>query len=173
MTTRTRVAALAGAVLLALPGAASAAEPAEGTLDLYDTPRVEWTGETYGGAINNINFFGELVNEGQTVDECAEPFCDTFTLTVPEGAKKLKVSAEDAGYTEVQIKDAAGEVVFYSTGEAEGATVWTKSKPKAGTYTVEVITDAFDPEGITGDVEYVAFAEINDGVKTPRPEAQG
>jgi hypothetical protein len=168
MTTRTRVAALAGALLLALPGAAQAAEPSEGAIDIYDTPEVSWTGNAGGSAINLAHFFLDQ----QVVDDCVQPFCDVFTLTVGPDAKKLEVGAENTyGYVEMQIRDEAGNEVFYSVGEADVPTVYKKSKPKPGVYTVEIITSAIAPS--VDDDAYFAYANVNDGVKTPRPEAQG
>jgi hypothetical protein len=160
MTAPTRVAGLLGAALttLAFAGPAQAAEPEKGEVS-STTPTIEWTGEAMGTAVQYAHYFAG----SQLVDDCAAPLCDSFTLTVGEDGKRLVISAEDNGYTEMQIRDAAGNEVFYSTGEDAAATVFSKSNPKKGTvYTVEVLTDALAPE--VDDASYFASATF-----TPNP----
>jgi len=166
MTTRTRLTALTAGALLALTGSAQAATPETGSVDIHDQPRIEWTGNAAGSAVNLAHFF----LESQVVDDCEAPLCDAFTLTVGPDAKKLEVSAENSyGYVEMQVRDSSGAEVFYSVGDADQPTTWSKTKPKAGTYTVEVITSALARS--VDDDAYFAFAQVNGGVATPRPES--
>lgn len=154
MTATTRIAGLLGAALttLALAAPVQAAEPSSGTVDSQNT-LVEFTGESTGTAVQYAHFF----LGSQLVEDCVAPLCDSFTVTVGEDGKRLVISAEDNGYTEMQIRDAAGNEVFYSTGEADGPTVFSKTNPKKGTvYTVEILTDALAPE--VDDGSYFASA---------------
>lgn len=155
-------AGLASSLAAVLP--AHAATPEQGTLTKYE-PTVTWAGEATGSAVQFAHFF----YGAQLVDDCAAPLCDSFTLKV-EDAGSLEIGAEDAsGYTEVQVKDAEGNELFWSGGEDAVPTVfYTDVEP--GTYTVEVLTDALAPE--VDDGSYTAYAKLNDGVAEPRPEAE-
>lgn len=167
MTTpfRAGLGALTAALVLAAP--AVAAEPEQGTLDPFDSPMVEWTGEATGTAVQFAHFF----YGAQLVDDCVAPLCDSFTLTVTEKDQKVEIGAEDStGYTEMQIKDAAGNEIFWSEGQESGPTVFKKTKMAAGTYTVEVLTDDLLPGIDSG--EYFAYAKMNDGIAKERPAAE-
>lgn len=156
---RALVLATATAALLALP--AQAATPEQGKLTIYE-PSITWTGEAMGSALQYANYF----YGAQVVDDCEAPFCDVFTLTL-EQPGLLEIGAEDAtGYTEMQVKDAKGNELFWSAGDADVPTVFT-TDAEAGTYTVEVLTDALAPE--VNDASYTAYAKLNDGVAEPRP----
>lgn len=163
MTLRSRALAVAGAALttVAFAGPANAATPETGTLKVTE-PTLEWTGESFGSAVQYAHFFyGE-----QLVDDCVAPNCDTFTLTLADKGK-LEIGAEDAtGYTEMQIKDASGTEIFWSEGVESGPTVFKQSNVPAGTYTVEILTDALAPE--LDDGSYSGYAKLNDG-KVPPP----
>lgn len=150
---------LAATLVLAAPGLAATPDKGEITLE---KPRVEWSGEAAGSAVQYAHYFwGE-----QIVDDCVAPMCDSFTLTVGPGAASLIISAEDeSGYTEMQIKDASGTEIFWSAGEDGAPTVYEEIEPAGGVYTVEVLTDALAPE--LDDASYSAFAEVFAPVEEP------
>jgi hypothetical protein len=155
-------AGLLSSLALALP--AAAATPEQGKLTRFE-PSITWAGESTGSLVQYAHFF----RGAQVVDECVAPLCDSFTLTV-EDAGFLEIGAEDAsGYTEMQVKDAEGNELFWSEGEDGVPTVFaTDAEP--GTYTVEVLTDALAPE--VDDSSYTAYAKLNDGIAEPRPATE-
>lgn len=139
--------------------------PDSGDVTIYD-PVQAWAGESTGSAVQ----LAHHLYEAQVYDECDPPFCDAFALKVGPGAKKLEIKVADpGGWTEVQIRDESGAEVFYSTGDADVPTVWRVKNPKAGTYMIEVLTDALAPAP-AGDPSYEAVAKLDDGVATPLPE---
>lgn len=169
MPARSRRLALAAAVLAVAAPAASAhplhEAPQTGEVTIHE-PFTQWTGEAAGSVVQ----LAHHLYEAQLVDECDSRFCDEFLLTVGPGAKKLEIGVEDpGGYTEVQIRDEAGNEVFFSTGDADVATVWRKKNPPAGKYLVEVLTDALAPAP-AGDASYEAYAKLDDGIATPLPD---
>ena len=164
-----RAIALTAAAAFAAAAAPSAlaASPAEGTLTL-DGPPVEWTGEAMGSAVQYAHFF----QGRQVVDECFAPICDSFTLTLAD-AGNLQIDVEDpSGYTEVQIKDAEGNEVFWSEGVEDGPTTYVEYEAQPGTYTIEVLTDALVPAPLD-DPSYSAIAQFfedEEPVEEPDPE---
>lgn len=151
LSTRTLLALLGSAILAAPAGAAT---PESGKLT-HDQRKVEWTGEAMGSALQYAHFF----YGGQIVDDCVAPVCDTFTLEVADPGY-VEISAEDeSGYTEVQIKDAAGNEVFWSEGVEDGPTVFGTDVEGPTTFTVEVLTDAIAP-AVIDDPSYTAFATV-------------
>jgi hypothetical protein len=153
MSLRRRALTIAAAALAVGAPAASAATPADGTLTL-DEPELRWSGEAMGSAIQYLHYFqGE-----QVIDDCAAPFCDTFTLTLADPGN-LEISVEDAsGYTEVQIKDEEGNELFWSGGDDGVPTTYVEYEAEPGTYTVEVLTDALAPAPLD-DPSYSATAK--------------
>ena len=149
--TRTFLLGILGASALAAP--ALAATPESGKLTL-EQREVAWSGEAMGTALQFANFFyGE-----QIVDDCVAPTCDVFTLTV-DAPGYVEIAAEDNGYTEVQVKDAEGNEVFWSGGETDAATVFATEVEDKATFTVEVLTDALAPAP-ADDPSYTAYATL-------------
>ena len=151
LSTRSFVIALLGGALLAAP--AAAATPESGKLT-YDQRKVEWSGEATGTLVQFAHYFyGE-----QIVEDCVAPMCDAYTLEVGDPGY-LEISAEDNGYTELQVLDAAGNEVFWSGGEADVPTVFQTDVEAPTTFTVEVLTDAIAPD-VIDDPSYSAFATL-------------
>lgn len=168
MTSATRVLTGALAALLLAASPAAAASPETGTIDQYDNQRVDWSGEAMGSVLQ----YGHFFNGGQIVDDCEAPLCDRFELTIADDKQRVEISAEDStGYTEMQVKDPDGNEIFWDGGDDGMPTTFVATYLKAGTYTVEVLTDALAP-GID-DASYVAYAEMNRGVPNERPAEPG
>lgn len=130
---------IAALTLALLPAGAVAATPESGELSDEKTT-LKWNGEA---ASYGFSFMPET-----TIAACEAPFCDTYTFTVPEGLPAgsdvlVRATAyESSGFTDLFVTDPSGERNYSASGSGEPSAEWQFFNPAAGTYTVQVMTNA-------------------------------
>lgn len=159
MTRRHRALLLCCSSLLAASIPAIAATPEEGTISSA-APRVEWKGETVGGALTTLS----AIPNGGTI-ACEAPSCDSFALKLAE-AGDLTVTASsdnDRKFVLLEIEQPDGTVIYNGGAETDSSSTTKIKKAPAGDYTVRVANNAYDAQ------PYTAFAQLGTGA----PPASG
>ncbi|HEV2812410.1 MAG TPA: S8 family serine peptidase, partial [Solirubrobacteraceae bacterium] len=134
--------------ILALAAPAAAATPESGTVSLAQ-PTTSWSGKANGYLFTIANDY---------VGTCAQPYCDTFALTLAE-AGQLTVEATAAtgsGFTRVEIERPDGTFVSDGGAADHRETRITIKQAEAGEYTVWVLTN----RPATADGSYSASATL-------------
>jgi hypothetical protein len=144
-------------VVVVLPGAARAAEPASGTVT-PEAPTTSWQGDTFPTPVSAT---GECPAE-------EDPTCDVYQLLVEPGAGAwvldVVTTAAAAGDLFVLVvRDEAGQEVGRSmtASSTERVTV----EDPAGTYTIEVL-----PLLVSPGATYAGEARLSEVVDPPTPD---
>lgn len=143
-----RLAATTILAVLAIAAPASAATPASGTVSLA-APAATWSGTANGYLFTLANDF---------VGTCAQPYCDTFALTLAD-AGQLTVEATAAtggGFTRVEIDRPDGTTISDGGAADHRETRITIKSAEKGEYAVRVLTN----RPATADGSYSASATL-------------
>lgn len=140
----------AAAAVAAAAVPAFASEPGEGTVSAA-SPRVDWTGQSINGGATTIP---AVANGGPVA--CVAPSCDTFVLTVVDGAD-LEVVADapdTGGFLMINIVKPDGDSIYNSGAEGETTNKVRVKKAAPGEYEVQIATNSLPP------TDYTAHARL-------------
>ena len=154
------------ALVAAFPAAASAAEPATGTLSAA-SPKVSWAGTVQGGILFHNTYFyeGTTLAAGGTLP-CEAPGCDTFTLENADGTAdlNLELASEQSPDISLRIQDPSGTWTSYNgwNHAAPVTKVRLKKAPK-GTYVINVVIRRLgttNPTAVDDTSDYTGTASL-------------